>query len=80
MWRAFFKALFAAIKEYIQERQMEQAYQEALIENARRDEEAKQRAGAEATRKRMEDAEAAFGDDPAILSREWLRSRDPDTK
>ena len=80
MWRAFFKALFAAIKEYIQERQMEQAYQEALIENARRDEEAKQRAGANATRKRMEDAEAAFGDDPAILSREWLRSRDPDTK
>jgi methylphosphotriester-DNA--protein-cysteine methyltransferase len=79
MWRAFFKALFAAIKEYIQERQMEQAYQEALIENARRDEEAKQRAGANATRERMRNAEAAMGDDPAVL-REWLRSRDPDTK
>jgi hypothetical protein len=58
---------------------MEQAYQEALIENARRDEEAKQRAGANATRKRVQDAEAAFGDDPLVL-RDWLRSRDPDTK
>jgi hypothetical protein len=79
MLRAFFKALFAAIAEYLREQRIERDYQEALIENARRDEEAKQRAGAEATRKRMEDAEAAFGDDPAILSREWLRSRDPDT-
>ena len=31
------------------------------------------------TRKRMDDAEAAFGDDPAVL-RDSLRKRDPGTK
>lgn len=78
MLRAFFKALFAAIAEYLREQRIERDYQEALIENARRDEEAKQRAGANATRERMRNAEAAMGDDPAVL-REWLRSRDANT-
>lgn len=80
MWRAFFKALFAAIADYLREQRIERDYQEALIENARRDAEARVTAGANATRERIRDAEAAFGDDPAILSREWLRSRDPNTK
>lgn len=79
MWRAFFKALFAAIAEYLREQRIERDYQEARIENARRDDEAKQRAGADATRERMRHAEAAMGDDPAVL-RDWLLSRDPATK
>lgn len=79
MWRAFFRAFFAALKEYFQEQKMARDYQEALIENARRDEEAKQRAGENATRERMRDAEDELGDDPAVL-REWLRSRDPGTR
>jgi hypothetical protein len=79
MWRALFKALFAAVKDYLRERQIERDYQEALIENARREEQAFHRAGAEATRKRMQDAEAALGDDPAVL-RDFLRTRDPRTK
>lgn len=78
MLRAFFKALFAAIAEYLREQRIERDYQEALIENARRDEEAKQRAGANATRERMRNAETAMGDDPAVL-REWLRARDANT-
>lgn len=79
MLRAFFRALFAALKEYFQERKLARDYQEALAENALRDEEAKQRAGENATRERMRDADAALGDDPAVL-REWLRNRDPGTR
>ena len=79
MLRAFFRALFAALKEYFQEQKLARDYQNALIENALRDEEAKQRAGENATRERMRDADAAFGDDPAVL-REWLRNRDPGTR
>lgn len=79
MWRAFFRALFAALKEYFQEQKMARDYQEALLENERRDAEAWQRAGENATRERMRDADAALGDDPAVL-REWLRSRDSGTR
>lgn len=79
MWRAFFRALFAAIKEYLREKEIERAYHEAMLENARRDAEALQRAGERATRERMQNAEASMGDDPAIL-RDWLRARDPGTK
>jgi hypothetical protein len=79
MWSAFFRAFFAALKEYFQERKLERDYQEALIENARRDAEARIAAGANATRERMRDAEAAMGDDPNVL-RDFLRSRDPNTK
>jgi hypothetical protein len=79
MWRALFKALFAAIAEYFREQRIERDYQEALIENARRDAEARITAGANATRERIRDAEAAMGDDPAVL-RDWVRSRDPNTK
>lgn len=79
MLRAFFRALFAALAEYFRERKMAQDYQEALAENVKRDEEARQRAGENATRERMRDADAALGDDPAVL-REWLRNRDPGTR
>lgn len=79
MLRAFFRALFAALAEYFREQKMARDYQDALIENALRDEEARQRAGENATRERMRDADASMGDDPAVL-REWLRNRDPGTR
>ena len=63
----------------VQEERIRRDYEEALILNAKYDAEALQRAGADATRERMRDAEAAFGDDPLVL-RGWLLSRDPATK
>lgn len=78
MWRALFKALFAAIAEYFREQRIERDYQEALIENARRDAEARIAAGANATRERMRDAAQAGTDLDAL--RERMRNRDPDTK
>jgi hypothetical protein len=76
MWRAFFKALFAAILEYLRERKLAQDYEEALIENARFDAEALARAGEAATRERINREQVAMGDDPAVL-RERMRLRDP---
>ena len=75
MWRAFFRALFTAIKEYLREKRLERDYQEALLENARFDAERAKQASRDATRKRMQDAEAMLGDDPASI-RDLLRSRD----
>lgn len=75
MWRAFFKALFAAVKEYLHEQRLERDYREALLENAKFDAELAKQASREATRKRMQDAEAMLGDDPAAI-REFLRNRD----
>lgn len=79
MLRAFFRALFDAIREYFQEQRLERDYREALVENAKRDAEKKQRESEAATKERMKDVEAALGDDPAAI-REWLRSRDPNTR
>jgi hypothetical protein len=79
MWRAFFKALFAAILEFLRERKLAQDYEAALKENARRDAEAIRLAGERATRERMNREEAAMGDDPAVL-RERMRNRDPATR
>jgi hypothetical protein len=79
MWRAFFSALFEALREYLHDQKLQRDYEAALVENAKFDALARERAGADATRERMKNAEAAMGDDPAIL-RDWLRSRDPGTK
>ena len=79
LFYAFFSALFAALREYLHDQKMQRDYEAALVENAKFDALARERAGADATRERMKDAETAMGDDPAIL-RDWLRSRDPNTK
>lgn len=76
MWRAFFKALFAALAEYFREQRLERDYREALLENERFNQELARQASKEATRKRMQDAEAMLGDDPASI-RDFLRFRDP---
>jgi hypothetical protein len=77
MWRAFFSALFAALREYLHDQKMQRDYEDALVENAKFDALARERAGADATRERMRNAEQ-----PADLGamRERLRSRDPETK
>ena len=76
MLAAFFKALFAGIVAAFRDWRIDRDYRESVIENTRRDEEDRIRAGADATRKRMQDADTPMGDDPGIL-RDWLRSRDP---
>lgn len=79
MWAAFFRALFAALREYLQDQKMQRDYEAALVENAQFDALARERAGADATRERMKDA--AMGDDPSPDAiRDWLRSRDSNTK
>jgi hypothetical protein len=77
MWRAFFRALFAAIREYLREKEIERAHNEALIEKAQRDAEDLARAGEAATRERMRDADIPSGVD---VMRERMRNRDPGTR
>ena len=76
--KGFLMVIQEALKA-VQEERIRRDYEEALILNAKYDAEALQRAGADATRERIRDAEAAMGDDPAVL-RDWLLSRDPATK
>jgi hypothetical protein len=77
IWRAFFKALFAALREYLHDQKLQRDYEDALVENAEWDALERERKGADATRERMQNMEAAtdIGD---VRSR--LRSRDPNTK
>lgn len=76
--KGFLMFLQEALKA-VQEERIRRDYKEALILNAKYDAEALQRAGTDATKERMRDAEAAMGDDPAVL-RDRLRARDPNTK
>lgn len=77
MMAAFFKALFAGIVAAFRDWRIDRDYRESVIENTRRDEEDRIRAGVEATRRRVQDVtDTPMGDDPGIL-RDWLRSRDP---
>jgi hypothetical protein len=79
--KAFLNAFFAAIREYLREARIQRDYEAALVENARRDAEALVRAGEDATRGRIRDAEAAMGDDPAPYAMaERMRNRDPNTR
>ena len=79
MLAAFFKALFAGIVAAFRDWRIDRDYRESVIENTRRDEEDRIRAGADATRKRMQDAKAK--PDPAFDDiRKRLRARDPDTR
>jgi hypothetical protein len=77
IWRAFFSALFAALRDYLHDQKMQRDYEDALVENAKFDALARERAGADATRERMRNAQAATDIDDA---RSRLRSRDPNTK
>jgi hypothetical protein len=77
MWRAFFSALFAALREYLHDQKLQRDYEDALVENAKFDALARERAGADATRDRMRNAQAATDIDDA---RSRLRSRGPSTK
>ncbi len=77
MWRAFFSALFEALREYLHDQKLQRDYEAALVENAKFDALARERAGADATRARMKDAPLAT-DLHDVRSR--LRSRDPNTK
>jgi hypothetical protein len=79
IWRAFFSALFAALREYLHDQKLQRDYEDALVENAKFDALARERAGADATRERMRNAEPMASDDDGAL-RDWLRSRDPETK
>lgn len=79
MLTAFFRALFAAIAQYLREREIERAYNEALIEKAQRDAEELARAGEVATRERVQDAKANIGTD-ADAMRDRMRNRDPGTR
>jgi hypothetical protein len=80
MLTAFFKALFAALIDYFEKKEIERAHNEALIENARRDAEALVLAGRAATEGRMQNAEVELGanSDPTSI-RERMRTRDPGT-
>ena len=77
MLSAFFKALFAAILQYLHEKELEKAHNEALIEKAQRDAEDLVRAGEVATRERIRDADTSGSAD---AMRERMRNRDPGTR
>jgi hypothetical protein len=79
MWKAFFSALFAALREYLHDQKMQRDYEDALVENAKFDALAREKAGADATRERMRNAEIALGDNPDAI-RDFLRARDPNAK
>lgn len=74
------RILVREIADALEEAEKARDYKAALIENAQLEAEARDLAGQNETRKRMQDAKAFDPDPDPDALRQWLRDRDPKTK